>query len=92
MAWLGIYFGISNTCGGMWSDGLRQNGETDEEHDEDCVKEGFPLVRIKLDRNGEWGRKNQGMWNCGINIWDRSELALAWSKKSSSYFENNFPM
>ena len=29
------------------------------------------------------------MGNCSINICDGSELELAWSKKSSSYFENN---
>ena len=27
-----------------------------------------------------------------INISDESELELAWSKKSSSYFEHNFPL
>ena len=32
------------------------------------------------------------MVNCSINIWDGSKLELAWSKKSSSYFENNFPI
>ena len=29
---------------------------------------------------------------CTINIWDGSELEIAWSKKSSSYFEMNFPI
>ena len=32
------------------------------------------------------------MDNRSINIWDRLELELAWSKKCSSYFENNFPI
>ena len=32
------------------------------------------------------------MGNCSINISDGSELDLAWSKKSSSYFGNNFPI
>ena len=27
-----------------------------------------------------------------INIWDWSELELAWSRKNVSYFENNFPI
>ena len=27
-----------------------------------------------------------------INIWDRSELKLAWFRKNKSYFENNFPI
>ena len=31
-----------------------------------------------------------GMQNRSINVWDGSELKLAWSNKSSSYFENNF--
>ena len=31
------------------------------------------------------------MGNRSISIWDGSELELAWSKKSSSYFGNNFP-
>ena len=37
-------------------------------------------------------REPPGLGNCSINIWDGSELELAWSKKSSSKFENNFPM
>ena len=32
------------------------------------------------------------MTNCSINIWDGSELELPWSEKSSSYFQNNFPI
>ena len=32
------------------------------------------------------------MSKCGIDVWDRSELELAWSKKSSSYFKNKFPI
>ena len=50
------------------------------------------MSRAKLDRNGEVGRKALGMGNCSTNIWDGSELKLAWSKKSSSPFENNFPI
>ena len=68
MAWLVIWFGISNACGGMWSNELGQNRETDEEYDEDCVEEGFQLVREKLNRNGKGGRKAIGMGNCSINI------------------------
>ena len=37
-------------------------------------------------------REALGMGNCSINIWDGSEPELAWSKKSSSYFENDFPI
>ena len=57
--------------------------ETDEEHDEDCVEEGFPLARIKIDRNDERDRDALVKRNFSINIWDGSELELAWSKKSS---------
>ena len=31
---------MSNTCGGLWSNGAGQNTEADEEDDEDCVEEG----------------------------------------------------
>ena len=37
--------------------GLGQNRETNEEHDEDCVEEGFQLTRAKLNRNGKGGKK-----------------------------------
>ena len=68
MACLGIWFGMSNTCDGMWSNGLGLNRENDEKHDEGCVKEGFQLVRVKLDRNGEVRRKALSMGNGSINI------------------------
>ena len=48
----------------MWSNGLGQYRETNEEHDKDCVEEGFQLARAKLDRNGEGRRKALGMGNC----------------------------
>ena len=53
------------------------NQETDEEHNEDCLKEGFPLVRVKFDRDGEGDREALGMTNCCMNILDGSELELA---------------
>ena len=34
-----MWFDISNTCGGAWSNGVGQNRETGEQHDEDCVEE-----------------------------------------------------
>ena len=82
----------------MWSNGRRQNSETDEEHDEDSVEEWFQLAMIKYDRNGEGGREKYdsdveraretlGVGNCSINIRDGSELELALWKKSSLYFE-----
>ena len=49
---------IPNTCvvacGWM---GVGYNRETDEEHDEDCVEDGFQLASVKFDRDGEGGRK-----------------------------------
>ena len=67
-----------------------QNRENDEEDDGDCVEEGSVGWGKILQR--WWGREALGMKDWSINIWDRSELKLAWSKKSSSCFENNFPM
>ena len=79
-----IWLGISNTCGGVWSSRVGQNRETNEEYDEDYVKEWFQLTRAKFDRDGEGGKEALGMRNCSINLLNGSELELAWSKKSSS--------
>ena len=42
----------------MWSNEVGQTRETDEEHDEDCVEEGFQMARVKFGREssgyGEW--------------------------------------
>ena len=56
------------------------------------VEEGFQLARVKVDKDVERGTEALGMGNSCINIWDGSELELAWTKKNSSYFENNFPI
>ena len=45
----------------MWLNGVGQNRETDEEHDEDCIEEGFQLARIKYDRDSEGGREALGV-------------------------------
>ena len=66
-----------------------QNRETDEEYDKKYVEEGFQLARVKFDRDGEGGREDLGMGNCSINIWNRWELELAWSKRSSSYLNQS---
>ena len=58
-------FGISNTFGVMWLNGVRQNRETDEEHDEDCVQDGFQEARVKFLQRG---RGTLGMGNRSINI------------------------
>ena len=46
----------------------RQNRDTDEEHNEDCVEEGLHLVRVKFDRVGDGGRQALLMGYCNINI------------------------
>ena len=87
-----MWFGICNTCVGVWSNGVEQNKEPDEEHNEDWAVEGFQLARVTFDRDNEGDRETLDKGNCSINIWDGSELQLAWSKKSCSNFENNFQM
>ena len=67
MAWLGIWFGISNTCG-VWSNGVGQDRENDEEHDEECAEEGSQLTRVKFDINGAGGGEALGMGYSSINI------------------------
>ena len=86
LAWLGIWTGISKTCGSVWSNGKGKNTETDEEYDKFCVKEVFQLARVKLDRDSEGGSEAPDVGNCGINIWDGSERELDWFKKSTSIF------
>ena len=56
------------------------------------LKTTFIIKRSIIYRDGDRGRKTLGIGNCSINIWDGSELELAWLKKKSSYFENNFPI
>ena len=50
------------------------------------------MARVKFDRDGTEGREPLGMRKCINNIWDGPEIEFPWSKKSSSYFENNFPI
>ena len=63
IACFGIWFGISNTCGGVRSNKVDQNRETDEEHDEDCVEEVFQLAKVNFSRDGERGSKALGIRN-----------------------------
>ena len=70
-----------------------QNRKTDEEHDEVVLKKGFSWPGQNLtEMVRETGRKVLIMVNCNINILAGLELEVARSKKSSSYFENNFPI
>ena len=71
-----MWFSLSNNCDSVWSNGVRQNRETDEEHDEDCIEEGFQQAWTKYDMDNEGGRQALGMGNCGDNIQDESELEL----------------
>ena len=78
--WLGLLYGLIYlifVVAGMWLNWVGQNRETDEEHDEDCIEEGFQLARVKFDRDGEGGREALGLGNRSINISDGSELGLA---------------
>ena len=83
MDWAGIRLVISNTCGGVWQNGVGQNTEINEEHEKDCVEERIQLDSLKVDRDAKRGREALGMGNCSINIWDESELEVVLSKKSS---------
>ena len=66
IGWLGICFGIANSCGSVWSNGVGQNRETDKEHDKDCVEEEFQLAKVKFGRDSEGGREDLGMGNRSI--------------------------
>ena len=52
----------------MWLNRVGQNRETNEEHDEDCVKEGFQLASVKYGKDDERCREDIGMLNRSINI------------------------
>ena len=48
MSCLCKWFGISNTCGGLWSNGVGQNRAIDKEHNKDYAEEGFSCLTYKL--------------------------------------------
>ena len=75
----------------MWLNRAGKNKETHQEHDEDCVEEGFQLARVKFERDGKGEREVLGMGYCSSNTWNGLEIKLARSRENSSYFENNFP-
>ena len=89
MAWLDIWFGTSNNCG-VCLDGVGQNRKANGKQDEDCVEKGFHFARVKVDRDIQGGREAVGIGYCNSNTWNGLELKSALSRKSSSYFENNF--
>ena len=68
MAWLGIWFSLSNNYDSVWLNGVGQNKKTEGEHDEGCIEEGFQLAKIKYDRDSEEGREALGVGNCTVNI------------------------
>ena len=45
---------MSNTCGGLWSNGVGQNRESDEEDDQDCVEGGLVMVSSKVSDVLHW--------------------------------------
>ena len=47
---------------------------------------------MEFDRFGKGRREALGMEYISSNTWNGLELKLAWSKKNTSYFENNFPI
>ena len=57
MACVGIWFAIISTCGGVRSNGVGQNRETNEEYDEDWVEEGLQLAKVQFDKDGAGGRE-----------------------------------
>ena len=73
MAWLGIWLSSSNTCDGVWSNGVEQNRETDKEHGKDCVEDGFQLARVKYDMDGEEGREVLIVVSIVVSIFERDQ-------------------
>ena len=51
-----------------WSNRVGHNRETDEEHDKNCVEEGFQFARVKLDRDGQGCSDAPGVGSCSFNI------------------------
>ena len=64
----------------MWSNGVGQNKETDEEHDEDCIEVGFQLARIKYDRDSEGSSEALGVGHLviqvGVNLIQEKQFIL----------------
>ena len=46
---------------GVWSNGVGQNKENNEEYAANWVEEGFQLAKVKFDRDGKGGREALGM-------------------------------
>ena len=53
----------------LWREveGGKKNRETDEEHDENCVDEGFELARANFDRDGKGGEEALVIGYCSSN-------------------------
>ena len=71
-----MWFGISSTCS-VWSNWVAKNRKTNEEHDQDCIEEGFQLTRVQFYRDVEEKREALGTGYCSINISNGSELESA---------------
>ena len=57
----------------MWSNGVGLNRETDEEHDGNCVEEGFRMARVKFGRDGEGSRKKLWIWGTVVSIFEMDQ-------------------
>ena len=90
--WLGLPYGLIYpilvvTFGWMENDKI---GKNIQNHDDDCVEEGFQLAMVKNEKNGAEDSEALGIGNRSINIWKGSELELAWSKKKQFIFKKLF--
>ena len=85
MAWISIWFGTSNSCG-VLSNGVGQNRENNEEHDEDCVEKGFQLAKVRFDKYGKRGSEAPGVRLCSISTWNGLEKTVHFLKTTFQYF------
>ena len=79
MACIAIWFDISSTCGGVWSNGVEQNRETDEERDDYCVAKELQLSTWKFDR--EWEALGMELQYKDLR-WIRTGISLIQEKSS----------
>ena len=89
--WLGIKFGIFNNCGvcSKWV-GRDKSMKNFGDYDKDCAEKEFQLTKVKFNRDDHGDSAVLGTSCCSINILDRSELKLSWSRQNISCLENNF--
>lgn len=69
--WLGMWFGISSTCG-VKLNGKECYRETDEEHGNNGVEKGFQLAWVKLDGGGKGAEKTL-RWGVVILLFEKKQ-------------------